>query len=149
MANHDFQEKMIALVRAFGWHRPAETPCGQPVTIAEAHALLEIARADGISQNELTVSLNLAKSTVSRLISKIEHRGWVVRQPHEQDRRAYRLFLTPKGSEIAQQLAQARQSKMDGILAQIPVGQRDDVLKSLDLLVKAIQAGETDEILEH
>ncbi|MEZ4709153.1 MAG: helix-turn-helix domain-containing protein [Caldilineaceae bacterium] len=87
MADHDFQEKMIALVRAFGWHRPAETPCGQPVTIAEAHALLEIARADGISQNELTVSLNLAKSTVSRLISKIERRGWVQRQQNEQDRR--------------------------------------------------------------
>ncbi|MCB9156276.1 MAG: MarR family transcriptional regulator [Caldilineaceae bacterium] len=149
MPNHDFQEKMIALVRAFGWHRPAETPCGQPVTIAEAHALLEISRADGISQNELTVGLNLAKSTVSRLISKIERRGWVVRQPHEQDRRAYRLFLTAKGREIAQQLARARQSKMDGILAQIPMEQRNDVLKSLDLLVKAIQAGETDEILEH
>ena len=149
MPNHDFQEKMIALVRAFGWHRPAETPCGQPVTIAEAHALLEISRADGISQNELTVGLNLAKSTVSRLISKIERRGWVVRQPHEQDRRAYRLFLTAKGREIAQQLARARQSKMDGILAQIPMEQRNDVLKSLDLLVKAIQAGETDEILEY
>ena len=149
MPNHDFQEKMIALVRAFGWHRPAETPCGQPVTIAEAHALLEISRADGISQNELTVGLNLAKSTVSRLISKIERRGWVVRQPNEQDRRAYRLFLTAKGREIAQQLARARQSKMDGILAQIPMEQRNDVLKSLDLLVKAIQAGETDEILEH
>ena len=149
MPNHDFQEKMIALVRAFGWHRPAETPCGQPVTIAEAHALLEISRADGISQNELTVGLNLAKSTVSRLISKIERRGWVVRQPNEQDRRAYQLFLTAKGREIAQQLARARQSKMDGILAQIPMEQRNDVLKSLDLLVKAIQAGETDEILEH
>ena len=149
MPNHDFQEKMIALVRAFGWHRPAETPCGQPVTIAEAHALLEISRADGISQNELTVGLNLAKSTVSRLISKIERRGWVVRQPNEQDRRAYRLFLTAKGREIAQQLARARQSKMDGILAQIPMEQRNDVLKSLDLLVKAIQAGETDEILEY
>ncbi|MEZ4660931.1 MAG: MarR family transcriptional regulator [Caldilineaceae bacterium] len=148
MADHEFQEKMIALVRAFGWHRPTETPCGQPVTIAEAHALLEIARADGISQNELTVSLNLAKSTVSRLISKVEKRGWVLRQQNTQDRRAYQLFLTAKGSEIARQLAQARQAKMDGVLAHIPLGQRNEVLNALDILVKAIQAGGTDEILE-
>lgn len=148
MTDNDLQEKLIVLVRAFGWHRPDETPCGQPVSIAEAHALLEISRADGISQNELTISLNLVKSTVSRLVSKLEQRAWVRRIQNKQDRRAYQLYLTTKGEEVTQQLAQARQSKMERILAQIPIEQRNNVLNSLDIMVKAIQAGGTDELFE-
>ena len=140
-----FQEKIVALVRAFGWHRPAETPCGQPVSIAEAHALLEISRADGISQNELAQSLNLAKSTVSRLVSKIVKREWIHREKNQQDMRAYHLYLTPKGEEVAAQLAAARQAKMAGILTQIPEAQRQSVLDSIDMLVEAIRTGENNE----
>jgi len=40
----ELQERMIGLIRAFGLHRPDETPCGQPVAVAEAHALLELSR---------------------------------------------------------------------------------------------------------
>ena len=54
------------LVRSLGLHKPDETPCGQPVSVAEAHALLEIAREPGISQNGLAGRLKLEKSTVSR-----------------------------------------------------------------------------------
>jgi hypothetical protein len=35
----ELQERMIGLVRAFGLHKPDETPCGQPVAVAGAHAL--------------------------------------------------------------------------------------------------------------
>ena len=33
---------MTALVRAFGLHRPEETPCGEPITVAEAHTLIDL-----------------------------------------------------------------------------------------------------------
>jgi hypothetical protein len=35
------QEQLIALIRVFGLHRPDQTPCGKPVAVAEAHALME------------------------------------------------------------------------------------------------------------
>ena len=54
-----------------GWHRPDTTPCGRPVPIAEAHALLELSRTDRLTQQELAASLNLQKSTVSRIV--VEH----------------------------------------------------------------------------
>lgn len=38
--NLTFQEQMIGLMRAFGLHKPDQTPCGQPVAVAEAHALM-------------------------------------------------------------------------------------------------------------
>ena len=34
-ARRDLQERMIALIRAFGLHKPDQTPCGRPVSVAE------------------------------------------------------------------------------------------------------------------
>lgn len=143
----NFQEKIIALVRAFGWHRPSETPCGRPVSIAEAHALLEISRANGISQSELAIRVNLAKSTVSRLVSKIMKRGWARRESNQQDRRAYHLYLTEEGKQVANKLAEARQAKMIRILERIPEEEVGNVLDSIEILVQAIRKGESDETI--
>ncbi len=34
---------MVGFVRAFGLHRPAETPCALPIPLGEAHALMDLA----------------------------------------------------------------------------------------------------------
>ena len=52
-AEVDLQERMIALIRAFGLHKPDETPCGRPVSVAEAHALMELSRGEPLVQKEL------------------------------------------------------------------------------------------------
>ena len=51
------QEQLIALIRAFGLHRPDQTPCGKPVAVAEAHALMELAQMAPLSQNDLATRL--------------------------------------------------------------------------------------------
>ena len=43
--------------------RPDRTPCGQPVTVAEAHALIELSSEPGLSQNGLAARLQLEKSS--------------------------------------------------------------------------------------
>ncbi|HWT04391.1 MAG TPA: helix-turn-helix domain-containing protein, partial [Xanthomonadales bacterium] len=78
-----FQGHMIALVRSLGLHKPDETPCGQPISVAEAHALLEIAREPGLTQNGLAARLRLEKSTVSRLAGMLQRRGWIRRARDE------------------------------------------------------------------
>ncbi len=45
-----YQENLVALTRAFGWHRPSTTPCGKPVPIAEAHALLELSKVESLTR---------------------------------------------------------------------------------------------------
>ncbi len=143
MNTDSFQDQIITLVRAFGWHRPASTPCGQAVPIAEAHALLELSKADSLTQQELALRIKLQKSTVSRLVSNLEGRGWIDRKRNDADGRARDVFLTAAGREAAGDLATARQDKMNRILDKIPEGQRQDVTKSLRTLIEAIH--ESDE----
>ncbi len=135
----DLQEQMIALIRAFGLHRPDQTPCGQPIAVAEAHALMELARAEPLSQNDLVARLRLEKSTVSRLVHQMEQRGWIVRSRSPLDGRMAQLHLTEAGRTLTRELAEARRAKFARILAAIPEEQRANVLESLTILVEAMR----------
>ena len=133
------QEQMIALIRAFGLHRADQTPCGQLVSVAEAHALMELARDAPLSQNDLVARLQLVKSTVSRCVSLLEARGWVERHRDPQDGRAVAVWLTESGRQAAAQLAAARQAKFARVLEHIPPEERKQVLLTLTTLVEAIR----------
>ena len=134
------QEQLIALIRAFGLHRPDQTPCGQPVAVAEAHTLMELAQGAPLSQNDLVARLHLEKSTVSRLVGILETRGWIVRARSAQDGRARELRLTDTGRQIAADLAEARRTKFARVFEAIPEEARAAVLESLHILVEAMRA---------
>lgn len=133
------QEQMITLIRAFGLHRPDQTPCGEPVSVAEAHALMELVRGEGLSQNDLVARLQLVKSTVSRVVSLLEGRGWIERRRDPCDGRAVQLWLTDSGRQAAAQLAEARQAKFAALLERITPAERENVLHTLAILVEALR----------
>lgn len=139
-AAEELQEHMIAFVRAFGLHQGDRTPCGKPVSVAEAHALLELTRHAPLVQRDLAVWLRLEKSTVSRLVAQLVDRGWVLREQSEVDGRALLLSLTDDGRRIAGELAGARRARFERLLSAIPEAQRRAVSDALGVLVEALDA---------
>jgi len=136
------QEQVMMFVRAFGLHRPDETPCGQRVSVAEAHALVELSRDEPLSQNALCERLQLVKSTVSRVVDLLERRGWVERHKDPRDGRAVALRLTDAGRQAARNLADARKRKFSGMLERIPLDERPHVLQALKTLVEVLHEHE-------
>jgi DNA-binding MarR family transcriptional regulator len=134
------QARMVALVRAFGWHRPEQTPCGQPVPISDAHALMELGGQGALAQHELGARLGLEKSTVSRLVRQLEERGWVERQRSVTDGRVTLLALTSAGRQANDQLASARAAFFARVLERVPDDKRHHLLECLDLLVGVLHA---------
>jgi DNA-binding MarR family transcriptional regulator len=144
-AEVNLQERMIALIRAFGLHKPEETSCGRPVSVAEAHALIELSRGEPESpmvQKELASRLRLEKSTVSRLVGMLEDRGWVERSRSLQDGRAVELRLTGAGKRTAEGIAEARRAKFTRVLEAIPKEERKSVLESMRILEEAMSESE-------
>jgi DNA-binding MarR family transcriptional regulator len=133
------QAQITAFVRAFGLHQPDQTPCGQPIPVSEAHALAELDRDGPLSQQQLATRLRLQKSTVSRLVSQLEGRGWLTRGKRDGDGRLVWLELTQAGRTTAAQLAAARAAKFTRLLQAIPTDQRQPVLDSLNTLVGALR----------
>ncbi len=136
----DFQEQIIAFIRAFGLHQGDRTPCGKPLSVAEAHALLELSRHGPLAQRDLADWLRLEKSTVSRLVVQLEQRGWLARTRGETDKRVLLLSLTLDGQRIATELAQARRARFARLLEAIPEERRTAVTHALATLVEAIDA---------
>lgn len=136
-AERQLQQRMVAFVRAFGLHRPDETPCGAPVPVSEAHALTVLGTDGPLTQSELTSHLRLTKSTVSRLVDQLVGRGWVVRSPSDDDGRRRVVALTAEGREVAEGTARRRAERMGRLLDRIPEDQRLAVLQALDVLVEA------------
>jgi len=135
----EFQDVMIALIRTLGLHQPDRTPCGQPVSVAESHAVLELGRESGLSQNALAARLRLEKSSVSRIVTALERRGWVVRKRDLRDSRIVSVYLTDDGRDAAANLAASRRTKFERIFGAIPANERAAILSSLDTLVQAIR----------
>ena len=98
-------ESVMAFVRSFGLHKPDQTPCGQPVAVAEAHALMDLAAFGSMRQGELAAGLQLEKSTVSRLVRQMEAHGWIQRNSDRHDGRAVLIRLARGNSKRGNELS--------------------------------------------
>ena len=71
------------------------------LTAAQYNVLNVLApHADGISQRELSDALVVDRSNVTGLLDRMEKAGWVRRADHPDDRRVYRVTLTPAGRRL-------------------------------------------------
>lgn len=93
---------------------------GRGLNMAQARALLNIARNPGIRQVDLAERLEVQPITLARLVDRLEQHGLVERRPHPQDRRAYQLYDTPKA-----------EGYLDDITA-VLLGIRDDAFVGLE-----------------
>jgi DNA-binding MarR family transcriptional regulator len=59
---------------------------------------------DGLTQVELSNRSQIDRTTIGGLIDRLEHAGLLVRMPHPEDRRAYRISLTEAGKNLEKEL---------------------------------------------
>lgn len=72
------------------------------ITSVQFGVLSVLARRPGASQRELCDELDLDRSTIASLVVRLEHRGWIERERHVDDKRRNTLRLTDAGrDEIA------------------------------------------------
>lgn len=73
---------------------------------------------EGISQRELSDLLVVDRSNVTGLLDRLEKAGWVRRTDHPEDRRVYRVSLTPEGRAL---WAKAKPLYLE-VIAQVTAG---------------------------
>jgi DNA-binding MarR family transcriptional regulator len=77
------------------------------VTRSQWWVLAFLSRDDGMSQVALADELDLGKVALGGLIDRLEAVGLVERRPDRVDRRLKRVFLTPKGSGLIEQIRES------------------------------------------
>lgn len=70
------------------------------ITPSQFIFLLQLRSNNGISQEELNNKLQLDKGVVARIAKKLEKNGYIQRIINEEDKRAYKLFITNQAKEF-------------------------------------------------
>jgi MarR family transcriptional regulator for hemolysin len=74
------------------------------MTRAQWAVLLRLDRREGMTQAEMAESLEIQPISLVRLVDRLCEQKLVERRPHPSDRRANRLYLTPKGRTTLERL---------------------------------------------
>ncbi len=127
-----------AVVRGFGLLDSGRTPCGQPISVSHAHALIELLHRPDSMQGDLGHALGLSKSAVSRMAAGLEKRGWIERRPDDEDGRVRRLRLTPRGRRLAKRVDSTSIDRFAAMLEGIPVDLRAQAVSMLEVLHQAL-----------
>lgn len=110
--------------------------CGLGLT--HCHALVEVGRRGNMSVNELAEELFLDKSTISRTVNGLVEQELLLREPDSQDRRYVNLRLSGRGDMVLDQVESTMEQYYLQVLQAIPQEKREQILESLELLLKAL-----------
>ena len=71
---------------------------------------------DGINQSELAILMDMEKAPLSRLLDRMEKKGWVIRKNESKDRRTKNIYLTesikPLISSMREKAAEYRRESL-------------------------------------
>lgn len=129
--------------RSFGVLAAESTPCGKPLALAHAHALMVLSRQGELTQQSLGTELGIDKSNVARLCEKMVRAGHVRQRPNEQDGRSRIVGLSARGMRLAQEVEKASRDRFTALLERIPEERQVEVIAALRLLVDAVDASST------
>lgn len=94
------------------------------LTRAQWRVIATIRVNEGLSQSDVASQLEVSNVTASRIIDKLEERGWIDRRPHPEDRRARQLYLTPAATPMLHLLSEIGGSEEDVALAGLSADER-------------------------
>ncbi len=76
------------------------------LTRAQWRALKRLHRGEGMRQNELAEQLEMEPIAIGRVIDRLQKAGFVERRADPADRRAWRLYLTPRAHGVVDDMEQ-------------------------------------------
>ena len=112
------------------------------LTAPQMSVMRVVVRNNGISLKELSASVNLAHSTVSGIVDRLERRGMLQRKADAQDARISRIYPTPAVQEfVRDQIPALARRPLQGALERASQAERtamgDAVRRLRELLEQA------------
>lgn len=102
------------------------------VTRPQWQVLTMLGRNEGSNQGNLAELLVVEPITLCRMVDRLQEAGLVERRPDPADRRAWRLFLTPKARGLLEDLRPLGEQLIDMAFDGISQAERDHLSLTLD-----------------
>ena len=118
------------------------------VTRPQWRVLTWLQRHEGINQSALADMLELDAMTLCRMVDRLQAADMVERRPDPADRRAWKLYLTPKGIALTEQLQPIGEELLQEALHDVPKkeqGQLHHLLEQFRRNLQSIDDGDSQE----
>lgn len=135
------RELIRYLERKTGALNDAQMACCN-ITMTQCHALVEIGRAKRISLIELSETLGLDNSTMSRTVNYLVNAEMVSRDTDPTNRRYITISLTEAGEKIFDGIEASMNLYYKQILRKIPEEKQAGVLECMQILLDAFATSE-------
>jgi DNA-binding MarR family transcriptional regulator len=129
------------LLLEIGWYfgnQGFEEECCEDLTLVEFMALKHSYQDQEISIQKIADSLNVTKSGASRIVDRLENKGYVRRERSSVDGRVCCVPVTMQGIEKVSRILGTKTINMEEILRDIEPDQTELIRDALQMLVKAI-----------
>ena len=110
-------------------------------TRAQWIVLFRLRQQEGLTQVDLADVLELQPISLVRLLDRLVDHKLLERKPDPKDRRANRLFLTPKGRKLVDDLDSLRDAIAVDVLCDIPESTVESTLNALVEMKERIKTG--------
>ena len=101
------------------------------LTRAQCRTLGYLTRNEGINQAGLAELLEIRPMTLVRQIDRMEEAGWIERRPDPADRRARRLYLTPKARPVLGRIWSVANATRDEALVRLSAAETEQLIDLL------------------
>lgn len=108
-------------------------------TTTQCYTILELLKSEALTMNELSERMMLKSSTMTRILDNLVRDKYISREKDKSDRRIVIVSLTDAGRDIAIQLDQTVKDYYKRVIKNIPVGQVEEVLNSVNILQNAFE----------
>jgi len=109
---------------------------GFDLTSVQFAAMSTLAKDPGLDQASLAKRIAYDRATIGGVIKRLEQKGLVRRQPDDEDRRAFKVSLTPEGDAVLAKLAPVVHALQSRILPDLSESEKASLLA---LMTKALR----------
>ncbi len=102
------------------------------LTLAQCRTLVRLEGHEGLSQARLAQLADVEPMTMVRILDRMETSGLLERRPDPADRRARRLYLTPRARPLLEQIWRLAEATRAEAFAGVGRRQRDAFLEVLE-----------------
>ena len=109
-------------------HRPSD------YSVPEFRTLNYIERHEGTSLTEIAEYIGLSKPSLSKIVTRLEEKGFVKRRAAADDKRRHTLSLSAHGQRTLDQIERDALHSLAGRLARLQPSELDAVVNAMELL---------------
>lgn len=128
------------VARLHGQVQREQVACCGGTTATQCSVLTEVGSSGSLTLADLGRRLGLDKGWTSRVVEALVQEGLLTKEPGPTDKRTVVISLSEAGQERYRELNETLNGQSDRVMQRIPVGERVNVLRALELLKQALQA---------